>query len=31
MVTGCVDNEGKIAVAEGNRRVSACKLLLIGR
>lgn len=28
MITGYVDNEGKIVVAEGNRRVCACKLLL---
>lgn len=28
MVTGYVDNTGKIVVAEGNRRVCACKLLL---
>ena len=28
MVTGYVDSEGKIVVAEGNRRICACKLLL---
>lgn len=28
MVTGYVDNNGRIVVAEGNRRVCACKLLL---